>query len=348
MVTPERKYQSGAASYRYSINGQEKEPELNENITTALYWEYDSRIGKRWNMDPRPDVSISPYAVFGNNPIGFSDPLGDTLRGINQTSAMRIQETITETVDKISTAGCEKIMSYFKIGSDKVSYEKIDQAAFDKTTSELNLSDDAKALLNGYVQAINDNNTHFVSITKPGETIDVTKAKNITSSSIKLFSGLLARKQGDGIVNPRDAAGGQKGGQSLTAIQFAQFNPGNFHPQNKSLVPPRAMILAHTLIGHNLADFYFREMWDKKITARVQSGEIPIGQYNLYKNAPVLELKTFSNLSAIQMNNVYLKAMNIKMEDYGEDHNRANFIGAPPGPPMDATKRVAIPEYLKR
>jgi len=35
-------------------------------------------VGRRWNLDPRPNVSIGPYATFGNNPIYNSDPLGDT------------------------------------------------------------------------------------------------------------------------------------------------------------------------------------------------------------------------------------------------------------------------------
>jgi len=82
MVTPERKFEAGSG-YRYSINGQEKEPELNENITTALYWEYDSRIGRRWNVDPKPTVGVSDYATFFGNPIKFNDVLGDSTGPIN-------------------------------------------------------------------------------------------------------------------------------------------------------------------------------------------------------------------------------------------------------------------------
>ena len=78
MVMPERKFQTGSASYRYSINGQEKEIELNENITTALYWEYDARIGRRWNVDPKTIPGISSFSVFNNCPITFIDPSGDT------------------------------------------------------------------------------------------------------------------------------------------------------------------------------------------------------------------------------------------------------------------------------
>lgn len=78
MMMPGRKYeQTPGKPYRYSINGQEKELELNENITTAEYWEYDSRIARRWNVDPVPDETQSPYAVFDNNPIAVTDVDGD-------------------------------------------------------------------------------------------------------------------------------------------------------------------------------------------------------------------------------------------------------------------------------
>jgi RHS repeat-associated protein len=75
MVMPGRKYSNGS-TYRYSINGQEKSDELNENLTTAQYWEYDSRIGRRWNADPIVKEWESPYATFGNNPVLMTDPLG--------------------------------------------------------------------------------------------------------------------------------------------------------------------------------------------------------------------------------------------------------------------------------
>jgi hypothetical protein len=101
MMMPGRKYQAGAGfNYRFSINGQEKESELNENITTAEYWEYDSRIGRRWNVDPKSNSSISPYDCFAGNPIRFADPLGDTtingqkMEGQNSASASTLPEIL--------------------------------------------------------------------------------------------------------------------------------------------------------------------------------------------------------------------------------------------------------------
>ncbi|SFQ56139.1 hypothetical protein [Parafilimonas terrae] len=68
------------SSYRYGFNRQEKSTEVNSdgNLYTAEYWEYDARIVRRWNLDPRPTVGISEYSAFGGNPILNSDPLGDT------------------------------------------------------------------------------------------------------------------------------------------------------------------------------------------------------------------------------------------------------------------------------
>jgi len=85
MVMPERKFQIGTTSYRYSINSQEKETGLNENITTALYWEYDSRIGRRWNIDPIVKPWESPFACFSNNPLIFTDELGNTSNPVGHT-----------------------------------------------------------------------------------------------------------------------------------------------------------------------------------------------------------------------------------------------------------------------
>ena len=69
-----------AETYRFGFNGQELDNEVTGVIGshyTAEFWEYDSRLGRRWNLDPKPQISISDYACFGNNPIVNIDKLGD-------------------------------------------------------------------------------------------------------------------------------------------------------------------------------------------------------------------------------------------------------------------------------
>jgi len=66
-------------NYRYGNGGQEKVDEISGsgNHYTATYWEYDPRIGRRWNIDPKPVAWESGYAAFRNNPILYVDPNGD-------------------------------------------------------------------------------------------------------------------------------------------------------------------------------------------------------------------------------------------------------------------------------
>jgi hypothetical protein len=73
----ERSFERG--TYRYGMNGQEKDDDIFVGAFSAQYWEYDSRTGRRWNVDPKPDISVSDYATFANNPILFQDILGDTV-----------------------------------------------------------------------------------------------------------------------------------------------------------------------------------------------------------------------------------------------------------------------------
>lgn len=92
-LTPGRKYNAG--EYRFGFNGQEKDDEIagvTGSHTTALFWEYDSRIGRRWNIDPVVKPWESSYACFANNPIWYADPLGDDVVNGDRIIADRAKE----------------------------------------------------------------------------------------------------------------------------------------------------------------------------------------------------------------------------------------------------------------
>jgi hypothetical protein len=68
-------------AYSFLFNGQESDNEVFNSTGasyTAQFWQYDSRIGRRWNLDPKPNPSISYYATFAGNPVWYSDPLGNS------------------------------------------------------------------------------------------------------------------------------------------------------------------------------------------------------------------------------------------------------------------------------
>jgi len=77
MLQPGRSFSSD--NYRFGFNGQEKVDEISGtgNHNTALFWEYDTRLLRRWNLDPVDQVNVSNYATFVNNPIFYTDPNGD-------------------------------------------------------------------------------------------------------------------------------------------------------------------------------------------------------------------------------------------------------------------------------
>lgn len=66
------------AAYRYGFQGQERDDEISGsgNHTTAEHWAYDTRLGRRWNVDPIVKPWESSYATFSNNPIMFIDESG--------------------------------------------------------------------------------------------------------------------------------------------------------------------------------------------------------------------------------------------------------------------------------
>jgi RHS repeat-associated protein len=78
---PNRSFSS--SSYRYGFNGQEKDDEIAGagSINTAEFWQYDTRLGRRWNQDPVSIAWNSSYACFNGNPIYYKDPRGLTAEG---------------------------------------------------------------------------------------------------------------------------------------------------------------------------------------------------------------------------------------------------------------------------
>ena len=77
MTMPGRKY---GLAFVHGFNGMTQSSEIygEGRSYSAEYWEYDSRIVRRWNLDPVIKDYESPYMCFSGNPIFFNDPDGDS------------------------------------------------------------------------------------------------------------------------------------------------------------------------------------------------------------------------------------------------------------------------------
>lgn len=85
---------STTITYRYGgAGGQETESEITGSPThySAEYWMYDSRLIRRWNLDPKPQVFISDYACFANNPIFLVDPDGAKVKVVGKDTRKEIR-----------------------------------------------------------------------------------------------------------------------------------------------------------------------------------------------------------------------------------------------------------------
>jgi RHS repeat-associated protein len=70
----------GGMGYRWGFGSQEADNEVSGrgNSYTAEFWQYDSRLGRRWDVDPVVKADRSPYSTLGNNPATLIDPNGLT------------------------------------------------------------------------------------------------------------------------------------------------------------------------------------------------------------------------------------------------------------------------------
>jgi len=77
-----RSYTAPNTDYKYGFNGMERYDEVagNGNSYTAEFWQYDGRLGRRFNLDPVSNESLSPYSCLGNNPFIYVDKEGDVIR----------------------------------------------------------------------------------------------------------------------------------------------------------------------------------------------------------------------------------------------------------------------------
>ncbi|OQP55782.1 RHS repeat-associated core domain-containing protein [Niastella populi] len=68
----------GAPENKHKFNGIEQNNDFDLNTYEFFYRNYDPQIGRWHSLDTKPVDRISLYAAMANNPVRFTDPLGDT------------------------------------------------------------------------------------------------------------------------------------------------------------------------------------------------------------------------------------------------------------------------------
>ncbi len=153
---------SVGSGYRFGMNTQQKDDEIFVGAYTAEFWEYDSRLGRRWNLDPKPNDLESQYSTFLNNPICNIDIKGDfvikgSTEGSNRTerkqnrqekSALRF---LAKEMRKFTRTWDEKGWGEIKTitGMSKREYKKMLKNGKGPSLSFTNINQRGSGLMNG-------------------------------------------------------------------------------------------------------------------------------------------------------------------------------------------------------
>lgn len=125
--------------YRYGFQGQESDDDItgsHGHMYTAQFWEYDARMGRRWNTDPVGQFN-SPYLALANTPIVATDPSGAWVPVVTETTTVNADKT--ETKSGYLSAQIEK-------GDNAESLAKFLSIDIEEATSLFNSMGDAKSL----------------------------------------------------------------------------------------------------------------------------------------------------------------------------------------------------------
>jgi hypothetical protein len=293
-LQPDRQWSLGG--YRYGFNGQEHTSEVGDNNYTAQFWEYDSRTGRRWNLDPKPIDGVSQYSTFYSNPIRYSDRLGDTLSGINNASATE-QKNIIHTVFNQQN----RVKALFQLGADGKTFNQIKRDAFlDALDAESSsISGELRDIAWGYFNVVNQSNLYEISFLQSTDASPAVGLDSVKHASYISFINSNLPTMGDFDRLLGRQATLPTNNHKYLVIQTSDINPmlndyvrwGKYVPQASSKIANNI----HELLGH---------AWPYS-----------------------LGVATADAIESIQMENIYYRAIGHPQRD-GTDHQNGVLLNS--------------------
>jgi hypothetical protein len=250
-----RTYQ--ASEYRFSFNGQERDDEVSGvgNTMTAEFWEYDARLGRRWNRDPKSNIEMSPFSCFGNSPILFNDAKGDIFR-ISKGSDGKTNQKAQTDIENLANKNNRQFISFNENGIASLNFGP-------RTTEEIDellANDKGLNLINTLINAKNKDGkdlTFQYDVCDENLELDKETGEIITEKYNIDKNGNQSRIISNLSTSARNINGGI-GGESRNPIDgidgFVRISPGSFSQFNNS----QLIINRSSMVYHELMENYAR------------------------------------------------------------------------------------------
>ena len=186
----------GTPNNKYKFNSIEQNNDFDLNMYDARYRNLDPQIGKFWQIDPKPNETFSLYAAMANNPILYSDPLGDTTWVYGNTGRFLgvVNDNLANQVHFLNREGGTKPFDVSNLSME--ASIKLGQSFRDESVAFMgsNTLSDMKSLKDA---AVKDNKEILFTGT-------VGKDKEIRLSAVKTDKGEYARMENvDKILDQR-------------------------------------------------------------------------------------------------------------------------------------------------
>ena len=192
----------GGSEYRYGFNTQEQDDEVygNGNLNTALFWEYDTRLGRRWNVDPVIKSFEAGYVSFNNSSINKIDIKGNNADWFKGKAADGTSVPLTEFSDHTEQTFTLDGVTYTNMGTtySEAILNLANSQAINLNNMELQLA----PCCEGYMDS------EMYGVYLRGKEV-VEKAEEITSSTVGLLdlSSTLLELTAEAIVAYRSGYG---------------------------------------------------------------------------------------------------------------------------------------------